>query len=161
MIYFLIQRAVGTKNNRRHIWDRETLVEAQEILLQKQDNTNDLYLEEFEYSFHFRFTLPPNSPTSYEHAFANIRYWLKATIDIPWSINKHALRIFTVINPLDLNLLPNLRQSYAVSDAKILCCLYCKSEPIMIGFNTSKSNSILMLNLDKFLLVVNYLLLNF
>ena len=116
--------------------------------MQKQDNKNDLYLEEFEYSFPFRFTLPPNSVTSYEHAFANIRYWLKATIDIPWSINKHALRIFTVINPLDLNSLPNLRQLYGVSDTKILCCWYCKSEPIMISFNTSKSNTLFMLNWD-------------
>ena len=103
---------------------------------------NDLYLETGEYNHPFRFLLPEsNLPTSYEYYSAYIRYWLKATIDIPWSINKHAIRCLTVINPLDLNLLPALRQSYGVTDTKIICCGPCKSDPITIDFNTNKSKT--------------------
>lgn len=108
--------------------------------MQKQDETNDLYLKDYHYNFPFRFTLPTsNLPTSYEFFDAHIRYYVKATIDIPMSINREAIRCFSVINPLDLNLLPSLRQSFGVSDTNRVCCGPCISDPILIDFNTTKS----------------------
>ena len=102
---------------------------------------SDLYLEACEYNHPFRFILPAgNLPTSYEHFEAHIRYWVKATIDIPWSINKHAIQCFSVINPLDLNLLPGLLQPYGVNDTKTVGIGIFKSDPIIIDFNTNKSN---------------------
>ena len=109
--------------------------------MEKQPNSSDLYLEPIDNNFRFRFILPKgNLSTSYEHFEAHIRYWVKATINIPWSINRHAIRCFTVINPLDLNRQPSLRQPYGVSDTKIVCCGPCKSDPITIDLNTTKSN---------------------
>ena len=64
---------------------------------------------------------------------------MRATVEVEWSFNIHAVRVFSVVNPLDLNLLPGLRQPIGVSDTKILCCGPCKSDPIIINFNTNKS----------------------
>ena len=121
--------------------NRDTIFEIKRHLLRKQPNSSDLYLNPFENNFRFEFSLLTfNLPTSYEYKNAYIRYWLKATIEIPWSINKHTTRCFTVINRLDLNRLPGLRQPYGVSDTKIICCGPCKSVPITIDLNTKKSN---------------------
>ncbi len=40
---------------------------------------------------------------------AQIRYFLKATLDRSWGFNKHAELDFTLVNKLDLNLFPLLR----------------------------------------------------
>jgi hypothetical protein len=84
--------------------------------------------------------LPANNlPTSYEFLQSHIRYWVKATTDGPSSLNEQALRIFTVINPLDLNLLPGIRQPFGVNDIKAVCCGPCKINPIIIDLQTNKS----------------------
>lgn len=95
-----------------------------------QQGNNDLYLEPGDYSFPFNLVLPPNLPTSFEHHYGRIRYMLNGTIDIPWAIDKHATKVFSVLNHTNLNLLPNLRNSSIVTDFKTLCCGPCKSAPI-------------------------------
>ena len=123
--------------------DQDTFFEVKKFILQKQANTKHMYLEDIEYKFPFCFNLPANNlPTSFERTLpglSHIRYYVKATIDIPWSSNEHALRCFTVINPLDLNLLPGLRQPCGVNDIKTVCCGPCKSDPIIIDLQTNKS----------------------
>ena len=92
-----------------------------------------------EYNFPFRFLLPwTDLPTSFEQCGAYIGYSVKAIIDIPWSLDLKTTRFFTVINPLDLNLLPELRQPYYVKDIKT-CGIIFKKDPIMIEFDTNKS----------------------
>ena len=122
-------------------WDRDTIFDLKQFFMQKDPNMGELYLEPNEYNFPFKFTLPAgNLPTSFHHREAHIRYWLEAIVDIPWSFNRNFIKIITVINALDLNLLPALRQPVGVSDTKVICCGPCKSDPIIIEFNTSKSN---------------------
>ena len=120
--------------------DQDTFFEVKKFILQKQANKKHLYLDNIEYKFPFCFNLPPtNLPTSIEFLQGYIRYFVKASIDIPWSSSEHALKCFTVINPLDLNLLPGLRQPCGVNDIKTVCCGPCKSDPIIIDLKTNKS----------------------
>lgn len=104
-----------------------------------------MYIDNEEYIFPFKFQLRGSTlPTSYELYYSDdykfyIRYWVKVTLDVPWWFNKHVIKCFTVINPLDLNLLPGLRQPYGVSDTKIICCGPCQSDPITIELNTNKT----------------------
>ena len=122
-------------------WDRDTIFEFKQLLLQKDPNMSELYIEPNEYNYPFKFTLPAgNLLTSYQHFEANIRYCLEATIDIPWATNITARKSISIINPIDLNSIPGLRQPCAVSDTKVVCCGPCKSDPIIIEFNTNKSN---------------------
>ena len=94
-------------------------------------------MEDFEQKFPFKYTLPANNlPTSFEHPEAFIRYSVKATIDVQLSFNEHALRCFTVINPLDLNLVPGLNEPGRINDIKHAGPF--KSDPIIIDLQTNK-----------------------
>lgn len=106
----------------------------------KEEN-NDLFLEVGDYTYPFTVNLPLNLPTSFEHIYGKMRYSLNATIDIPWAIDKHSTKSFTVVSILDLNAIreQNLRKSVEITDTKVLCCGPCKSNPIMAEFTAKKS----------------------
>ena len=62
-----------------------------------------------EYSFPFQFHIPnENLPTSVEGNFGQVRYWLKAFIDRPWRFDITTKAVFTVIEHVDINVLPSL-----------------------------------------------------
>jgi hypothetical protein len=82
--------------------------------------------------------LPTNLPTSFEHSIGNVRYLIHATVDIPWARDKHSIKSFTVISHYDLNQQPALRQPFKAFGTKILCCLFCKSDPITAEFSITK-----------------------
>ena len=144
-----MKRTTGSGSRKRIFSDFETIIDEKQILLEKNNNISELYLESDLINYPFKFILNLSYlPTSFEHREAHIRYWVKATIEIPWSINKEAIRFFTVINPLDLNLLPDLRLPHGVSDTKTICCGPCKSDPVIIEFNTNKSIRIFNIYLE-------------
>ena len=41
--------------------------------------------------------------TSFEGKHGSIRYYLKAELDKPWAFNHKLKKLFTVINPIDIN----------------------------------------------------------
>jgi hypothetical protein len=41
--------------------------------------------------------------TSFEGSKGSIRYFLKAELDKPWTLNHKLKKLFTVINPVDIN----------------------------------------------------------
>lgn len=106
--------------------------------MQKKEN-DELFLEAGEKSFSFEFVLPDNLPTSFEHEYGRIRYSLNATIDIPWAIDKHVTKAFTVVNRLELDKFVNLNKRVEVNDSKTLCCGPWKSKPISAAFSVNKS----------------------
>ena len=104
-------------------------------------SSRDLYLEPGTHTFPFSFTLPLNLPTSFEHKTGRIRYSLNGTIDIPWAIDKHTSRLFSIVNHLDLNVLPgNLRRPGEIRDVKTFCCGPCISAPIIGELTVNKSS---------------------
>lgn len=109
------------------------------IFMEKNPN-QELILEPGEYSFPFNFPLPRNLPTSFEHKTGYIRYSLHGIIRIPWSSDKHAVVIFSILNHLDLNILPgDLRRSREVSDDKKFGCGPFLSAPITGELTINKS----------------------
>ncbi|XP_062579348.1 arrestin domain-containing protein 3-like [Saccostrea cucullata] len=81
--------------------------------------------------FPFAFSLPQNIPSSFEGGVGYVRYTIKGTIDKPWKFDHTTKRPFTVITSLDLNTQPTASHSHQNVDIKYLCCLCCKSGPIM------------------------------
>lgn len=55
------------------------------------------------YEYPFRFVLPKNIPSTYNGSHGNIRYYLKANIDIPMAPDPEDERVFTVMAPIDFN----------------------------------------------------------
>ena len=124
--------------------DRDTIFETKHYFIKKTEINKEGYIDNEEYIFPFKFQLPGSTlPTSFEFYYGDysfyIGYLVNVTLDVPWSLNKYAKKCFTVINPLDLNRLPALRQPYGVSDTKIICCGPCKRDPITIELNTNKT----------------------
>ncbi|XP_062620948.1 arrestin domain-containing protein 3-like [Saccostrea cucullata] len=84
-----------------------------------------------QHAFPFSFVLPPNLPSSFEGNHGYVRYIVKGTIDRPWRFDDHTVLAFSVLSPLDLNQLPLASQGAEATDSKNLCCLCCKSGPIV------------------------------
>ena len=78
----------GSGKNRRtrtvHYSAEETYFNSPIILLSPNFN-QDLYIEFGEMFLPFKFNLPVNIPTSFEHTYGRTRYSVDATLDIPWS----------------------------------------------------------------------------
>ncbi|RWS23648.1 arrestin domain-containing protein 3-like protein [Leptotrombidium deliense] len=75
--------------------------------------------------------------TSFEGKYGNVRYWLKAEIEKPWSFNNKTKKAFTVIKKIDIN-----KREYLIpvanSAEKSLCCWCCKSGPISLYARTDR-----------------------
>ena len=75
--------------------------------------------------------------TSFEGKCGSIRYFLKAELDKPWTLNHKLKKLFTVINPIDINqrefTMPIFNEC-----SKTLCCWLCASGPISINVKTDR-----------------------
>ena len=109
-----------------------------EIPLLFKEGSNDFYLEAGESSFPFKVALPPICPSSFHHSMGSIEYSIKGTIGIPWSLDKHTKKLFTVINIVDLNCCnPNIRLPKEVKDTKSVT--FSTGGPIDASFRLEKS----------------------
>ncbi|XP_062576489.1 arrestin domain-containing protein 3-like [Saccostrea cucullata] len=81
--------------------------------------------------FPFTFVLPPQLPSSFEGEHGYVRYKVEGIIDRPRKSNLRSVRPFTVLTTLDLNLEPSVANGIEIQNSKDLCCLCCKSGPIV------------------------------
>lgn len=59
------------------------------------------------YSYPFCTGVPIGAPSSYEGEIGRVRYVVSAHVDRPWAFDMKANAVITVLNPLDLNMIPN------------------------------------------------------
>lgn len=88
--------------------------------------------------FPFSFVLPRTGiVTSFEGKHGSIRYYLKAELDKPWTLNHKIKKLFTVITPIDINereyLIPVCNEA-----SKYYCCWFCRSGPISLNVKTDR-----------------------
>jgi hypothetical protein len=142
MLFFIRTESTGSGQSRstRRYSGYENYLNYQVVFVSKHSSNQDLYIEVGDYSYPFQIMLPSHLPTSFEHSIGRVRYSIYATVDIPWAVDKHSQRSFSVINHLDLNSNPSLKTPYGVTDTKILCCGFCKSDPITATLGIMKSN---------------------
>ncbi|XP_076302590.1 arrestin domain-containing protein 2-like isoform X2 [Lasioglossum baleicum] len=55
------------------------------------------------HEFLFKFDIPCNIPSSFEHTYGHVRYTIKAVINRPWKFDHECKAAFTVNSILDLN----------------------------------------------------------
>jgi hypothetical protein len=122
-----------------HHCSNEQYLNLNMVMLSKIQNDIDCYLEVGVQNFPFEFQLPPNLPSSFDHFNGKIRYSLTALIDIPWAFDKYCTLNITVLSIVNLNLTPHLKQPVNVQDVKTMCCLCCKSDPIIVTLSLSKT----------------------
>ncbi|KAH9394640.1 Arrestin domain-containing protein 3 [Tyrophagus putrescentiae] len=91
------------------------------------------------HDFEFSFQLPTSGlTTSFEGKYGNVRYWVKAEIEKPWSFDYRTKKAFTLISPIDIN-----RPEYLIplekSKEKTFCCLWCTPGHISVYAKTERT----------------------
>ncbi|XP_008574935.1 PREDICTED: arrestin domain-containing protein 2 [Galeopterus variegatus] len=76
------------------------------------------------HEFPFSFQLPPTLVTSFEGKHGSVRYCIKATLHRPWVPARRARKVFTVIEPVDINT-PALLAPQAGAREKVARSWYC------------------------------------
>ena len=92
--------------------EHETYFDFKRQVMQKSSFDDHLYIGPDDLKLPFEFTLPEKLPTSFEHNEGHIRYWIRAHIDMPWLTARQTVACFTVINPLDLNLVAFVKEPF-------------------------------------------------
>lgn len=82
--------------------------------------------------YNFACPLPAPIPYSVEGKHGYVRYKVDANLDIPWAFDLQSERAFNVVRYDDLNLFPELRLPCEFEEIKTFCCLFCKSDPLII-----------------------------
>uniref|UniRef100_A0A914XUX7 Arrestin C-terminal-like domain-containing protein n=1 Tax=Panagrolaimus superbus TaxID=310955 RepID=A0A914XUX7_9BILA len=75
----------------------------QEFVLWKCQNGSNKLLPG-SHQFPFKFMIPLKAPPNISGQYGNIRYYIKANIDIPWTFNKFVILAFSVYPYIDLNI---------------------------------------------------------
>jgi len=123
----------GRFNSSIHFCSYETLIDQTiNIITLKND------IEIGKHSFAFEFHLPSNLPSTFEHSYGSINYFLCCTLEIPWSLNKHCKLPLNILALIDLNQMPQLNVTHRINNTKTLCCFCCRSRPIRIYFTLLK-----------------------
>jgi hypothetical protein len=84
------------------------------------------------HTYNFVCQLQNAIPYSVEGKYGWIRYKVDVNLDIPWALDLIAEKPFTVLRQEDLNIFPELRLPCQFEEIKIFCCLFCKSEPLIM-----------------------------
>lgn len=91
--------------------------------------------------YNYECLLPEEIPASVEGLIGFVRYKVQATLDVPWDLDLHSVKQFTVVRHDDLNLVtfPNYRQPCEVEEIKTFCCLCCESDPLIMIMRVPKT----------------------
>ncbi|KAH3812605.1 arrestin domain-containing protein 3-like [Dreissena polymorpha] len=122
--------------------DSQDYIDNTIVLFGKPQNVREeTILTAGNYSFPFEFVLPFGIPGSFEGPISTVyvRYWLKATIDLPWKFDPEYKTLFTVASVLDLNTVPNVMASQQVSGSMTACCWCCETPPISASLRIDKT----------------------
>lgn len=114
----------------------ETYLKQEQILIGGRDKFE---LAAGEHVYPFSVILPIRAPASFNGSYGGVSYYGKVKIDIPMAIDKKERTCFTVLNPLNLNLFPNLRTPYKNEKNKTFCCLCCASGPLTFVVHLPKT----------------------
>ncbi|XP_036704208.1 arrestin domain-containing protein 2 isoform X2 [Balaenoptera musculus] len=99
--HWLEGRSVGVNAVSSDYAAAETYLRRRQLLL--RDTGEMTTLPPGRHEFPFSFQLPPTLVTSFEGKHGSVRYCIKATLHRPWVPARRARKVFTVIEPVDIN----------------------------------------------------------
>ncbi|XP_029074789.1 arrestin domain-containing protein 2 isoform X3 [Monodon monoceros] len=99
--HWLEGRSVGVNAVSSDYAAAETYLRRRQLLL--LDTGGITALPPGRHEFPFSFQLPPTLVTSFEGKHGSVRYCIKATLHRPWVPARRARKVFTVIEPVDIN----------------------------------------------------------
>ncbi|XP_008822793.1 arrestin domain-containing protein 2 isoform X2 [Nannospalax galili] len=120
--HWLEGRSVGVNALASDFTAAETYLRRQQVLLPDAGDTTTLPAGRHEFPFSFQ--LPLSLVTSFEGKHGSVRYSIKATLHRPWIPSRRARKVFTVIEPVDINS-PALLAPQAGAREKVARSWYC------------------------------------
>lgn len=137
------ENSVQIGYNPTYYKNHETYIDLAIILFGQGPNSNkQIELLEGEHKFPFKFHLPVNIPSSFEHKYGKIKYLLKAVIDKPWTFDYIREIPLTVKSALDLNTQYEAKARIDKRSSTNFGCLSCKSGSISAVVYLNKSGYI-------------------
>ncbi|XP_040846783.1 arrestin domain-containing protein 2 isoform X2 [Ochotona curzoniae] len=115
--HWLEGRSVGINAVASDFAAVETFLRRRQLLL--PDTGEPTTLPAGRHEFPFSFQLPLTLVTSFEGKHGSVRYCIKATLHRPWAPARRAKKVFTVIEPVDINT-PALLHELALSCREFL-----------------------------------------
>lgn len=120
--HWLEGRSVGVNAVASDFAAVETFLRRRQLLL--PDTGEPTTLPAGHHEFPFSFQLPLTLVTSFEGKHGSVRYCIKATLHRPWAPARRAKKVFTVIEPVDINT-PALLAPQAGAREKLARSWYC------------------------------------
>ncbi|CAH1778275.1 unnamed protein product [Owenia fusiformis] len=91
-----------------------------------------------QFKYPFTHKLASDLPSTFEGAYGWVRYFVKATVEIPWHFNQKTTRAFSVVGSLDLNNEPDLLKPIQVESDKEMKFLFFKQGSISATFSLNR-----------------------
>ncbi|KAF6305776.1 arrestin domain containing 2 [Rhinolophus ferrumequinum] len=102
-VHWTESRSTGSSTAYTQSYSERVDVLSHSATLLAPDTGETTTLPAGRHEFPFSFQLPPTLVTSFEGKHGSVRYSIKATLHRPWVPARRARKVFTVIEPVDIN----------------------------------------------------------
>ncbi|XP_023481234.1 arrestin domain-containing protein 2 isoform X1 [Equus przewalskii] len=102
-VHWTESRSAGSSTAYTQSYSERVEVLSHRATLLAPDTGETTTLPPGRHEFPFSFQLPPTLVTSFEGKHGSVRYCIKATLHRPWVPARRARKVFTVIEPVDIN----------------------------------------------------------
>uniref|UniRef100_A0A8C5Y4V2 Arrestin domain containing 2 n=1 Tax=Microcebus murinus TaxID=30608 RepID=A0A8C5Y4V2_MICMU len=102
-VHWTESRSAGSSTAYTQSYSERVEVVSHRATLLAPDTGEATTLPPGRHEFPFSFQLPPTLVTSFEGKHGSVRYCIKATLHRPWVPARRAKKVFTVIEPVDIN----------------------------------------------------------
>ncbi|KAM6218438.1 arrestin domain-containing protein 2 [Rhynchocyon petersi] len=123
-VHWTESRSAGSSTAYTQSYNERVEVVNHHATLLAPDTGETTTLPPGRHEFPFSFQLPPTLVTSFEGRHGSVRYSIKATLHRPWAPARRARKVFTVIEPVDINT-PALLAPQAGTREKVARAWYC------------------------------------
>ncbi|XP_010384930.1 arrestin domain-containing protein 2 isoform X1 [Rhinopithecus roxellana] len=123
-VHWTESRSAGSSTAYTQSYSERMEVVSHRATLLTPDTGETTTLPPGRHEFLFSFQLPPTLVTSFEGKHGSVRYCIKATLHRPWVPARRARKVFTVIEPVDINT-PALLAPQAGAREKVARSWYC------------------------------------
>lgn len=137
-----VEWRITKAGERRTVRDDEYYIDEKKVIWgkDKHEDGGIPIMPRGNHRYHFQFKLPESAlPSSFESKIGTIRYYIRMTMDIPYSSSPQGIKYFTIVGPhidcMDDKYLTPTR----ASDKRNSCCLCCNRGPVSLQAELERS----------------------
>lgn len=137
-----VEWRISKAGERRTVRDDEYYIDEKKVVWgkDKHEDGGIPIMPRGNHRYNFQFKLPESAlPSSFESKIGTIRYYIRMTMDIPYSSSPQGIKYFTIVGPhidcMDDKYLTPTR----ASDKRNSCCLCCNRGPVSLQAELERS----------------------